>query len=149
MKANRLFIACVATVALVACGGGTELTATLTGAAEKPTAVTTNASGSAKVTIDGSKLSVSGSFTGLSSNATGAHIHGPVKADGTGDVFCNLKVPSGTSGPIEDTADANACGDKELTEAQIADFEGGKMYVNIHSANFGGGEIRGDLSKKD
>jgi hypothetical protein len=149
MKANRLFIACVATVALAACGGATELTATLSGSAEKPTAVTTSASGSAKVTIDGTKLSVSGSFKDLSSNANAAHIHGPVGADGTAGVFCNLKVPTGTIGSITDDADANACGGKELTDAQIADFEGGKMYVNIHSANFGGGEIRGDLSKKE
>ena len=149
MKANRLFIACVATVALAACGGGTELTATLSGAAEKPTAVTTNASGSAKVTIDGSKLEVSGSFKDLSSNATAAHIHGPVDANGVAGPFCNLKVPMGTSGPIAGDADANPCADKELTEAQVADFEAGKFYVNIHSANHTAGEIRGDLTKAE
>jgi len=149
MKANRLFIACVATVALAACGGSTELNATLSGAAEKPTAVNSPGSGSAKATIDGTKLTVSGSFKDLSSNASAAHIHGPVKADGTGDVFCNLKVPAGTSGPIEGNADANPCGGKELTETQIADFEAGKFYVNIHSANHAAGELRGDLSKKD
>lgn len=150
MKANRLFIACVATVALAACGGSTELTASLTGAAEKPTPVTTQATGNAKVTIDGSSLSVSGSFTGLGSNTVGAHIHGPVNADGIGPVFCHLNVPTGVSGSIAANGAMDPkCSDVELTDAQIADFEAGKMYVNIHSANFPNGEIRGDLKKSE
>jgi hypothetical protein len=148
MKANRLFIACVATVALAACGGGTELTATLTGGAEKPAAVSTNATGDAAVTIDGESLSVSGSFKGLSSNASGAHIHGPIGADGTGAVFCHLKVPAGVEGAITADGATDPCSGKKLTAAQIADFEGGKMYVNIHTSTYANGEIRGDLAKK-
>jgi hypothetical protein len=147
MKANRLFIACVATVALAACGGGTELTTALTGAAEKPTAVTTTGSGTATVTLDGTSLKVTGSFTGLSSNASGAHIHGPIGADGTGPVFCHLKVPTGTSGDISADGATDPCSAETLTDALIADFEGGKFYVNVHSANFPNGELRGDLKK--
>jgi hypothetical protein len=150
MKANRLFIACVATVALAACGGGTELSATLSGAAEKP-AVTTSASGSVKVTIDGDKLSVSGSFKDLSANTTGAHIHGPINDQGIGGVFCHLNVPTGRSGNISANGPLDPkCSEVELTDAQIADFEAGKMYVNIHSENHrDNGEIRGDLKKAD
>ncbi len=149
MKANRLFIACVATLALTACGGATELNTTLSGAAEKPNAVTTSGSGTAKVTIDGDKLEVSGSFKDLSSNASAAHIHGPVGADGTGPVFCDLNVPVGTSGSIGAGSGGNACSGKTLSDANVTDFEGGKMYINIHTANFGAGEIRGDLKKAD
>jgi hypothetical protein len=149
MKANRLFIACVATVSLAACGGSTELVATLTGAAEKPNAVSTTATGASKVTIDGESLSVSGSFTGLSANAIGAHIHGPIGADGTGPVFCHLKVPAGVEGTISGDGATDPCSGKTLTEAQIADFEGGKMYVNIHTSTYANGEIRGDLAKSE
>jgi hypothetical protein len=149
MKANRLFIACVATVALAACGGGTELSATLSGGAEKPTAVSTNGSGSATVTIDGESLKVEGSFKDLSANASGAHIHGPIGADGTGPVFCHLKVPASNNGSITAEGDTDPCSAEKLTEAQIADFEGGKMYVNIHTSTYANGEIRGDLAKKE
>jgi hypothetical protein len=148
MKANRIFIACVAAVALAACGGGTELTAALTGGAEKPSAVNTPASGTSTVTIDGESLKVSGTFKDLTANTTGAHIHGPVGTDGTGPVFCHLKVPAATSGEI--TADGSgtpACNTVKLTETQIADFEAGRMYVNVHTSTNPGGEIRGDLKK--
>jgi len=146
MKANRLFTACVAALSLVACGGGTELTAALTGGAEKPNPISTSAAGNATVTVD-TKLEVEGSFQGLSANASMAHIHGPVGADGTGPVYCTLTVPSGLSGTIEAGTGAGSCGDKEVTEAEKGLFEEGKMYVNIHTSTNPNGEIRGDLKK--
>jgi CHRD domain len=148
MKANRLFIACVASLSLAACGGGTELTAVLSGAAEKPAAITTNASGTANVTIDGTKLTVDGSFKDLSGNATGAHIHGPADANSTAGVFCNLTAPAATSGTLTGGSGAGSCAAMELTDAQIKDFEDGKMYVNIHTGANAGGEVRGQLNKK-
>lgn len=148
MKANRLFIACVASLSLAACGGGTELTAVLSGAAEKPTAVTTNASGSADVTLDGTAIKVSGTFKDLSGNASGAHIHGPADANGTAGVFCNLTAPAATSGTLSEGTGAGSCGGIELTDAQIKDFEDGKMYINIHTGANPNGEIRGQLNKK-
>ena len=148
MKANRLFIACVASLSLAACGGGTELTAVLSGAAEKPAAVTTTGSGSADVTVDGKKLKVSGSFKDLSGNATAAHIHGTSDEAGTAGVFCTLTVPAAASGSITAGTGAGSCAETELTDAQITDFEAGKFYVNIHTAGNAGGEIRGQLRKK-
>ncbi|HVG57201.1 MAG TPA: CHRD domain-containing protein [Hyalangium sp.] len=148
MKANRLFIACVASLSLAACGGGTELTAVLSGAAEKPTAVTTNASGNADVTVDGTSIKATGSFKDLSGNATAAHIHGPADANSTAGVFCNLNVPAAPSGTINEGTGAGSCGAMTLTDAQIKDFEDGKMYVNIHTGANPNGEIRGQLNKK-
>jgi hypothetical protein len=148
MKANRLFIACMASLSLAACGGGTELTAVLSGAAEKPAAVTTNASGNADVTIDGTAIKVTGSFKDLSGNATAAHIHGPADANSTAGVFCNLTAQAATSGTLGEGTGAGSCGAMELTDAQIKDFEDGKMYVNIHTGANAGGEIRGQLNKK-
>jgi hypothetical protein len=145
MKANRLFIACVATLSLVACGGSTELTTTLSSGAEKPAVtVASTGSGTATVTVD-KKLTVSGSFKDLTANASSAHIHGPVGSDGIGVIFCPLTVPSATSGTIEAGTGAGSCGDIQLTDAQQTDFKDGKMYVNIHTTNNPNGEIRGDL----
>lgn len=148
MKTNRLFIACVASLSLAACGGGTELSAVLSGAAEKPTAVTTNASGNAKVTIDGNSLKVEGSFKDLSGNATAAHIHGPADANSTANPICNLSVPAATSGTISEGSGAGTCGALVLTDAQIKDFEEGRTYVNIHTGANPAGEIRGQLIKQ-
>jgi hypothetical protein len=148
MKANRLFIACVATLSLAACGGATDYTASMSSAAEKPAVVVAStATGSVTVSV-GDKIEVSGSFTGLTANASGAHIHGPVGADGTGPVWCTLTVPTAPNGSIEGGTGAGSCADKEPTEDEKKYFEDGKMYVNIHTSNNPNGEIRGDLAKK-
>lgn len=152
MKANRLFIAGVAALSLAACGGGTDYTATLSGGSEKPTAVSSSGTGNVTVTV-GDKLEVSGTFSGLTSNASleaasPAHIHGPVDGTGAGPVFCNLTVPSATSGTIGAGSGSGSCGDHELTDAEKQYFADGKMYVNIHTSNNPGGEVRGDLVKK-
>jgi hypothetical protein len=150
MKANRLFIACVSALSLMACGGGTELTGVLSGAAQKPTAATTNGSGTVDVTVDGKKLKVSGSFKDLTGNASSAHIHGP--ADENTSIptpFCILTVPASASGSISTDESAGACGAKELSDTEVADFEAGKYYVNIHTAQFPNGELRGQLRKKE
>jgi hypothetical protein len=44
---------------------------------------------------------------------------------------------SGVSNPIE--------GSTTLTDAQMADLTAGKDYVNIHTAENKGGEIRGQI----
>jgi hypothetical protein len=147
MKANRLFIAGVAALSLAACGGGTDYTASLSGGAELPSAVSTTATGTVTVTVS-DKIEVSGSFSGLTANATAAHIHGPAGADGIGDVYCNLLVPSATSGSIEVGSGAGSCADKTVTDAEKQYFEDGKMYVNIHTSTNTAGEIRGNLAKK-
>jgi CHRD domain-containing protein len=140
MKANRLFVTCVAAMALVACGGTKDFTATMTGAAEKPNAVSTSGTGTATLKLDGMKATVDGSFSGLSSNATAAHIHGPADASTTADVICTLTVPQATSGSISGSCD--------LTDAQVTALEDGKLYVNVHTANNAPGEIRGQLAAK-
>ena len=85
-------------------------------------------------------------FTDLSSTVTASHIHGPTAAvNGLGftqttGVFVNLTRSSSaatggvfTSAPISFNA---------TQEAQLFD---GKFYINIHTANNGGGEMRAFL----
>jgi Cu/Zn superoxide dismutase len=83
------------------------------------------------------ELTWSVTYSGLSSDATAAHIHGPAASGANAGVEINLAA-AGTKSPIE--------GKATLTDAQIADLEGGKTYLNIHTANNKGGEIRGQIA---
>jgi hypothetical protein len=86
-------------------------------------------------------LTLSVKFTGLTANATAAHIHtgapganGPVTID-----LAPLGFPlGGTSGTFNTTINLNA--------TDLASLYAGNLYVNIHNASFPGGEIRGQLN---
>jgi hypothetical protein len=133
---------------VVACAQPPEdpqpLTATtvLAGDNEVPP-VTTAASGTASAELDGSTLTVGGSFIGLSSDlqpAAGApaHIH-QGRRDENGPIVGNLDVDSG------DQRSGTLSGSLELTAAQQQAFRDGLLYVNVHTANYPGGEIRGQF----
>ena len=53
--------------------------ATLTGAAERPTAVDTPAIGRGMLIVDGTRATWVVSYSGLKGDATAAHVHGPAK----------------------------------------------------------------------
>lgn len=142
-----------------ACGGddtqkpSTTVTykATLTGAAEVP-AVATTATGNATVTVDAAKnLTYTATFSGLSSGLVGAHIHGPAAPGNNAGVIVPFTITSGiTAGTIGPTTVALTT---SLTGAVSADslialLNAGKAYVNIHSTNHVGGEIRGWLTRQ-
>jgi hypothetical protein len=159
MKVDHRFIACAAALSLMACGdGSTELTATLSGAAEpkeftarlsggaeRPNPVATTASGDVKVLRAGRTLMVTGSFYELTSNATAAHIHGPADENSTGPVLCSLQVHADTIGLIWEGSGAGSCGEASLTDADVANLDSGKTYVNIHDTINPNGELRGQL----
>ena len=100
--------------------------------------VTTKGKGTATLTFDTTKkkLSWNVKYSGLSGPATAAHIHGPAaKGENADPVIPFKKVKS----PIKGTA--------TLTDAQAADLEAGKYYVNVHTKANAGGEIRGQIEK--
>ena len=70
----------------------------------------------------------------LTGPATAAHFHGPaaVGAKAPPEIDISKMIDKGTS---------------PLTDAQLADFEAGKIYLNIHTAKFPDGEIRGQVTK--
>jgi aldose sugar dehydrogenase len=73
-------------------------------------------------------------FSGLSSGQTDAHIHGPaLPGVSAPPVF---PLPSGQLNDFSIT----------LTPAQVQDLKNGMFYVNVHSANFPTGEIRGQFA---
>ena len=105
------------------------------GAAEVP-ANTASGSGSLEATLDKatSVLKWRVTYTGLSGPATMAHFHGPAMPGANAGVV--VPFPSAAS-PAEGSA--------TLTPAQVTDLMAGKWYVNVHTAQNPGGEIRGQV----
>ena len=83
-------------------------------------------------------LTIDISFVGLSSNAASAHLHGFANASGTAGVLQGLSFTPATSGSV-----AGSWAPASATEA--SNLFAGLTYVNLHSVNFGGGELRGQL----
>ena len=93
-------------------------------------------SGSVTAVLTGAKLSITGTFEGLRSPATVAHVHSGRKGVRGPSVF-DLTVTKATSGAIE--------GNLTLTREQGADLNAGKLYVQIHSEKAPDGNLWGWL----
>jgi uncharacterized repeat protein (TIGR01451 family) len=109
--------------------------ARLDGAQETPPNTSpAKGTGTVLLDIDETTARVSLNFDGLTSAQTDAHIHGPA-APGTAapPVF---SLPAGSFEDFQIT----------LTPAQVRDLKAGLFYINVHSANFPAGEIRGQLA---
>ncbi|MEO8425816.1 MAG: CHRD domain-containing protein [Verrucomicrobiota bacterium] len=113
-----------------------QFTAQMTGSGEVP-AVTTPARGDGVFALIGNQLFYNISFSGLSTNATAAHIHGAADISGTAPVIIPFTVGASTSGTIAGTA--------TLTADQLANLVSGKTYANIHTGAHPTGEIRGQV----
>jgi len=113
---------------------GDQVKVTLSGDQEVP-AVKTSASGGGTITINADKT-VSGSVTTTGVAGTMAHIH-QAAAGKNGPVI----VPLTKSGDNAWSVPAGA----KLTDAQYEAYKAGDLYVNVHSAENKGGEIRGQL----
>ncbi len=132
--------AAVAVLSLVACstmsnmmGGGSSVKAHLTGSEEVPP-VSTSAMGDANFTV-GKDGSVKGSVTTTGVQGTAAHIHQGAKGQNGGVI-----VPLTKNGDTYSAPDG-----AKLSEAQLSAFKAGNTYVNVHSAQHKGGEIRAQL----
>ncbi|MBS0293168.1 MAG: CHRD domain-containing protein [Proteobacteria bacterium] len=112
----------------------------LTGAEEVPPVQTTG-SGSVNLTYDASTRVVTWdlSFSGLSSPATMAHFHGPAPAGKNAGVKIWISQKGGmdVTSPIK--------GEATLSPDDAKMFEAGDMYINVHSKDHPGGEIRGQV----
>ncbi len=107
---------------------------TIDGIQETPANNTTGAgTGTATFDTATSVLSWNISFSDLTSVETAAHFHGPARQCEAGDVV--IPLPLGSP----------KVGSKAVTALQAAEIMNGLWYVNIHSANNPGGEIRGQL----
>jgi hypothetical protein len=100
------------------------------------TAPSMSGMGEAHATLTGATLVITGDFEGLSSPATAAHVHQAPPAR-RGPVALTLDVVSGRSGTLAGTFTLDAAAQDAL--------RGGEYYVQIHTENNRGGELRGWL----
>jgi hypothetical protein len=108
-------------------------------AQSQPTPNDSKGTGTAEVTYDTTSktLAWTVTFDGLTGPATAAHFHGPAAAGANAGVA--LLIGNNPTSPAKGTA--------TLTDAQAADLQGGRWYINIHTAANRGGEIRGQVVK--
>ncbi len=111
-----------------------EVRVTLVGGEETPP-VATSATGSGTIDVKADK-SVSGAITTKGLTGTAAHIHVGAPGASGPPIITLTQGPDGTW-----TVPAGS----KLTDEQFATFKRGGLYVNVHSAAHGPGEIRGQL----
>jgi CHRD domain len=125
-----------AALASIAAAETTAFTADLKGSSEVPP-TESNAKGKAEVTYDDSTkiLRWSISYWGLTGSATAAHFHGPAgEGENAGVMITISPLPS----PMKGAA--------ILTEDQSKALLSGNLYINVHTAKYPDGEIRGQLT---
>ena len=123
---------------------GQPFQVTLSGDNEVPP-VTTDATGSATVALEGDTMTVNGDFSGLSSPVieiagSSGHIHMGAAGE-NGDVIfpLNVSVDSGQTSGIFSLSTT-------LSPDQVSAFEAGDLYINFHTEMNQGGEIRGQIT---
>ena len=103
---------------------------------DRATAPAISGGGDARATLAGSELTIVATFAGMSSPATSAHVHrAPIAR--RGPVAFTLDVPAAAAGRIEETV--------TLTGAQLDVLRDGRYYLQIHTRDNPGGELRGWL----
>lgn len=135
-RALIVLLCCVYSVAAPA--ALINMSASLSGDQEVPP-TSSSGSGSASILFDdaSNQLNWTITFSGLTGAATGAHFHGPAPAGTNASVQVNIGSISGLTSPM--------IGATAISEAQEADLLAGLWYINIHTAQFPGGEIRGQV----
>lgn len=143
---KRLPLVFVATLALfVGRAHGVEFDIVLNPSQEVPAANVAGFSPSGTATIDVNTItgdvSVSGTYTGMTSNVVASHIHGLAPAGVSTGVIFGITNTGGTNGTLG--------GGGTLSASDLAGLLDGQTYVNIHTGNNGPGEIRGQIVDSD
>jgi len=100
------------------------------------TAGTITGEGVVRAELNGTELTIRGSFEGMSSAAIGAHVH-RAQPGTPGPVAFAIDVPTVVEGEFEDIV--------TLDESELRELRGGFYYLQIHTENNPGGELRGWL----
>jgi hypothetical protein len=169
---NRMLLclSALAMVAVVACDDSevttpvnktVTFTATMTPAGEVPAVTGSSGTGTFTAVLDTSTniFTYDITFSGLTSNVTVGHIHGPSTATATASpilTFSNTGGQTFTTGATSGIAHGTAL----LTAATTTFGQSingdslrkllfaGQTYANIHTSNNTGGEIRGQITLK-
>lgn len=137
----------VAACSLYACSTPPEgddnvfvVSASLNGTQERPTPVSTPATGSLRGSYNNitNRLAYTISWSNLKANPFAMHFHGPAGPEEVAPPVIGLmNFPASTS--------ATFGGNATLTEEQEMQLLQGKWYLNIHTPVHPGGEIRGQV----
>jgi hypothetical protein len=132
--------------------------AVLNGANERPSPITTPATGRAWFVDRGNTIDYYMEYSGLTANATNAHIHRGTAEVAGGTLVQLFFVNGATDGAVVGTIDMTRLAPGTTTvdvapletgNTSAADFRAllnsGGVYVNVHSATNTGGEIRGQI----
>jgi hypothetical protein len=92
--------------------------------------------GELKGVLAGTKLTITGNFSGLRSPATDAHIHNGPKGV-RGPAILDLEVSKATSGSVS--------GSLSLSPEQVEDLKNGRLYIQINSQGAPDGNLWGWL----
>jgi CHRD domain len=132
-KTILTFLALGLLTSTAAIAGTVMFKADLKGSTEVPP-TDSAATGHADVTLDtdAKKLSWKLTYSGLTGDATAAHFHGPA-------------APGENAPPVIDISKMIENGTADLTDVQLDALQAGKWYVNIHTAKYPNGEIRGQV----
>ncbi len=117
------------------------------------------ATGSGTIDVTGNLFTIDFSFSGLLANPTGAHIHCCAPPGVNAGVVINFfPFPATTSGSFMQVYDLDVAatynasfvvasgGTVPMAKARLlAELENGNTYVNVHTTDFPGGEIRGQV----
>jgi hypothetical protein len=94
-------------------------------------------SGAVLATLNGSTLTLNGSYKDLKTAATAVRLHRGPRIAMRGPAIAELKATGGTTGTITGTI--------ELTKEQLDDLSNGRLYVQLHSEKAPDGNLWGWL----
>jgi hypothetical protein len=141
MKFRVIPMMALAILVLANVASATHYRATITveGAQEVNPPVGIPGTGSASVYVNtvSNTIDLKGTYSGMTSNVTNAHFHGPANPGQNAGVKIGVTHTGGTSGTV--TFNGN------YLDADEADILAGRWYLNIHTVNNTGGEIRGQV----
>ncbi len=93
--------------------------------------------GSATAVLDGSELTIAGSFGGLQGAASAAYLHESPVTGVRGPAILDIDVSGGVEGSISATL--------ALTPEQVAALRDGRLYIQVHSEAAPDGNLWGWL----
>lgn len=127
--------------------------ATMNGANERPNAANTSATGVGTYVLTGNTLTYTLTVSGLTTPATASHLHigGPAVV---GPVIIGYVTAAVTTGQVTtgtvDLSQPISTGSITISGDSLrALLNNGNAYANVHNSTFGGGEVRGQLIRRN
>ncbi|MCC6233449.1 MAG: CHRD domain-containing protein, partial [Verrucomicrobiales bacterium] len=114
---------------ILPCAAAIPFSVAMSGAAERPNAVTTTGVGGGILALEGDSLVFNLKYSGLSGPATLAHFHGPASASESTGVLIDLAPFNGGAFGVSGTLSGRVT----LTAEQKGHFLSGRVYANVHT----------------